>query len=111
MGRSLLPPLLRTGTEKESEAMASPQDEWINECAARLRELVPELDEPTALELALELWEDASGVMEPAEAAEMEMRVRLQESAEAAGEGAEESDEEAGAEDEDDGEEPPPAVH
>lgn len=91
--------------------MPSPQDEWINECAARLRELVPEIDEPTALELALELWEDASGVMEPAEAAEMEMRVRLQESAEAAGEGAEDAEDEEGAAAEDEDDEPPPAVH
>ncbi|WP_119155144.1 hypothetical protein [Caldimonas tepidiphila] len=61
--------------------MPTPQDDWIDECAARLRELVPELDEATARDLAGELWEEASGVMEPAEAAEMEMRVRLQESA------------------------------
>lgn len=80
--------------------MPSPRNDWIDECVARLRELVPELDEPTAHELAAELWEDASGVMEPREAAEMEMRVRLQESS---GDADEEGEEPPDA--------PPPPVH
>ena len=81
--------------------MPSPRNDWIAECAARLRELVPEIDEATARDLAGELWEEASGVMEPAEAAEAEMRVRLQESAG-------ESDEEDGDDEAPDG---PPPVH
>lgn len=74
--------------------MPSPRNDWIAECAARLRELVPELDAPTATDMAMELWEEASGVMEPAQAAEMEMQVRLQESSDATDEN-EDEDEEA----------------